>query len=167
MSDTTTPAETEPTNEQQSESAPADQLGEGGQKALKAERARANAAEKAASDLKAQLDKINQANESAVEKAQRELKDAQDLAARATAEAIRLRVAAKHGISDEDADLFLTATDEESLTRQAERLAARNADANSPRAPKPDANQGRPGAGGPKSTADSFAEFFRNNLSER
>jgi hypothetical protein len=166
MSDTTTPAETEPTSEQ-SESAPADQLGEGGQKALKAERARANAAEKAASDLKAQLDKINQANESAVEKAQRELKDAQDLAARATAEAIRLRVAAKHGISDEDADLFLTATDEESLTRQAERLAARNADANSPRAPKPDANQGRPGGGGPKSTADSFAEFFRNNLSER
>jgi hypothetical protein len=158
MSDTTTPAETEPTNEQQSESAPADQLGEGGQKALKAERARANAAEKAASDLKAQLDKINQANESAVEKAQRELKDAQDLAAKATAEATRLRVAAKHGISDEDADL---------LTRQAERLAARNADASSPRAPKPDANQGRPGAGGPKSTADSFAEFFRNNLSER
>jgi hypothetical protein len=167
MSDTTTPAETEPTNQAQGEPAEVDQLGEGGQKALKAERARANAAEKAASDLKAQLDKINQANESAVEKAQRELKDAQDLAARATAEAIRLRVAAKHGISDEDADLFLTATDEESLTRQAERLAARNADANSPRAPKPDANQGRPGAGGPKSTADSFAEFFRNNLSER
>jgi hypothetical protein len=36
-----------------------------------------------------------------------------------------------------------------------------------PRAPKPDANQGRSGAGGPKSTADSFAEFFRNNLPER
>lgn len=36
-----------------------------------------------------------------------------------------------------------------------------------PRAPKPDANQGRSGAGGPKSTSDSFADFFRNNLSER
>ena len=36
-----------------------------------------------------------------------------------------------------------------------------------PRAPRPDANQGRPGTAGPKSTADSFAEFFRNNLSER
>ena len=36
-----------------------------------------------------------------------------------------------------------------------------------PRSPRPDANQGRSGAGGPKSTADSFAEFFRNNLSER
>lgn len=36
-----------------------------------------------------------------------------------------------------------------------------------PRAPKPDANQGRSGAGGPKSTADSFAEFFKNSLPER
>lgn len=36
-----------------------------------------------------------------------------------------------------------------------------------PRAPKPDPNQGRSGAAGPKSTADSFAEFFRNNLAER
>lgn len=36
-----------------------------------------------------------------------------------------------------------------------------------PRAPRPDANQGRSGAGGPKSTADSFAEFFKNSLPER
>lgn len=36
-----------------------------------------------------------------------------------------------------------------------------------PRAPKPDANQGRSGAGGPKSTADSFAEFFKSSLPER
>lgn len=36
-----------------------------------------------------------------------------------------------------------------------------------PRAPKPDANQGRSGAAGPKSPADSFAEFFRNSLPER
>ena len=33
-----------------------------------------------------------------------------------------------------------------------------------PRAPRPDANQGRSGSSGPKSTADSFAEFFRNNI---
>lgn len=42
----------------------------------------------------------------------------------AKAEALRLRIAAKHGISDEDADLFLTATDEATLERQATRLAA-------------------------------------------
>jgi hypothetical protein len=169
MSETTTEAtKTEPTTDQtQGEPAADEQLGEGGKKALDAERNARKAAEKAATDLQAQLDKINRANESAVEKAQRELKEAQDDAAKARAEAIRLRVAAKHGISDEDADLFLTATDEDSLNRQAERLTARNAEATSPRSPKPDANQGRSGAAGPKTTADSFAEFFRNNLPER
>lgn len=40
-------------------------------------------------------------------------------------EAMRRRVQAAHGISDEDADLFLTGTDEDSLTAQAKRLAER------------------------------------------
>ncbi len=46
------------------------------------------------------------------------------------AEAARMRsdIAAKHGISPEDRDLFLTGTDEEALNAQAERLAARDAD---------------------------------------
>lgn len=42
--------------------------------------------------------------------------------------ALRSRVQAKFGISDEDADLFLTATDEASLTKQAERLAEHTSD---------------------------------------
>lgn len=49
-------------------------------------------------------------------------------AAAARREALRFRVAATHGISDEDAELFLTGDDEETLTRQAERLAKRGAD---------------------------------------
>lgn len=40
-------------------------------------------------------------------------------------EALKRRVQAAHKISDEDADLFLTGTDEESLTAQAKRLAER------------------------------------------
>lgn len=40
-------------------------------------------------------------------------------------EALKRRVQAAHGIADEDADLFLTGKDEESLTAQAKRLAAR------------------------------------------
>lgn len=40
-------------------------------------------------------------------------------------EALKRRAQAAHGISDEDADLFLTGSDEESLTAQAKRLAAR------------------------------------------
>ena len=42
--------------------------------------------------------------------------------------ALRSDIAAKHGISAEDRDLFLTGTDESTLTAQAERLAAREAD---------------------------------------
>ena len=40
-------------------------------------------------------------------------------------EALKRRVQAAHQISDEDADLFLTGVDEESLTAQAKRLAER------------------------------------------
>ena len=48
----------------------------------------------------------------------------------AASEAARLRsdVAAKFGISAEDRDLFLTGADEDTLTAQAQRLAAREAD---------------------------------------
>ena len=43
-------------------------------------------------------------------------------------EALKRRVQAAHQISDEDADLFLTGTDEETLTAQAKRLAARESE---------------------------------------
>lgn len=42
--------------------------------------------------------------------------------------ALRSRIQAKHSISDEDAELFLTATDEATLNKQAERLAETVAD---------------------------------------
>lgn len=43
-------------------------------------------------------------------------------------EALRRRVQAAHGIADEDADLFLTGSDEETLTAQAKRLAERESE---------------------------------------
>lgn len=46
----------------------------------------------------------------------------------ANREAMRRRVQAAHGISDEDADLFLTGADEDSLTAQAKRLADRESE---------------------------------------
>jgi hypothetical protein len=162
MSEVTDAEPNEPQEHEQGDPADAP-LGEGGKKALDAERNARKAAEKSVADLQAQLDKINRANESALEKAQREAAEAKEAAAKATADALRLRVAAKHGITDEDADLFLTGSDEDTLTRQAERLANRNAEASAPRAPKPDPTQGRTGSG-PKSTADSFAEFFQSQL---
>lgn len=160
MSETTT-TEPKPTEPPAATQVPAsdDALGEGGKKALDAERTARKAAEKAAADFKAQLDTLTQANESAVEKAQREATEAKEAAAKATTEALRFRVAAKHGISDEDADLFLHGADAETLERQAAALVART-----PTGPKPDPSQGAKGSAGAKTPADSFAEFFRDNI---
>lgn len=77
--------------------------------------------------------------------------------------AMRSDVAAQFKIGPEDRDLFLTGSDEETLIAQATRLAERLNTASQPRAPKPDPNQGRPG-GSPKTTADSFADFFNQQL---
>jgi len=48
----------------------------------------------------------------------------------ALADLLRWRVATRFGIADEDVDLFLTGTDEETLTKQAERLAERTPSTN-------------------------------------
>lgn len=72
-----------------------------------------------------QLAAIEEASKSEAQKSADKLAAAERDAQEARAEAMRLRVAAKHGISDEDADLFLTGTDEDTLNRQAERLSQR------------------------------------------
>jgi hypothetical protein len=46
----------------------------------------------------------------------------------ASREALVRRIQAKHSISDEDADLFLTGADEDALTAQAKRLAQRESE---------------------------------------
>ena len=71
---------------------------------------------------KAELDKLKAANLSAEEKIAKEAAEAKAEAAQAKAEAMRWRIAARFGMSDEDAELFLTATDEETLIRQAQRF---------------------------------------------
>lgn len=86
-------------------------------------------------------------------------------AATARAEALRWRIAAKHGIGDEDADTFLTGTDEETLTKQAERLVALAAtEGKPPPAPRPDLSQGphAPAPGGDPAT--DFATFINGQL---
>lgn len=115
------------TGQQQGDPADAP-LGEGGKKALDAERTARAAAEKAAATLQAKLNEIENANLSEVERAKREAEEAKTALAQARSEAMRARIQAKHQISDEDAKLFLTASDEATLTKQAERLAAREAD---------------------------------------
>lgn len=68
-------------------------------------------------------------------------------------EALRWRIAAKHGISDEDAELFLTGSDEDTLTRQAERLVDRT--------PVPSKGTHVPGVGNQPPKPPSQAEQIR------
>lgn len=98
------------------------ELEDAGKRALTAERRARAAAEKEAKTLKARLDELEAEKLSKEEKAAKEAADAKSEAEAAKREALRWRIAARHGISDEDAELFLTGSDEESLTRQAERL---------------------------------------------
>ena len=136
-------------------------LGDPGKKAIAAEREARKAAEDAAKSLQAQLDEIRKAQMSDLEKAQATATEFQQAAEQARAEALRWRIAAKHGISDEDAETFLTATDEASLTRQAERLSALNTSA--PATPKPDRSQG--GTGEPPAlNSDGLEDALRSKL---
>lgn len=118
-------------------------LGDKGQKALAEERAARKAAEASTKSLQAQLDEFKKSQMSDLEKAQTTAQEYQKAAEQAAAEALRWRIAAKHGITDDDAETFLTGNDEATLTRQAERLSALNT---SPATPKPDRTQGGTGA---------------------
>jgi hypothetical protein len=134
-------------------------LGDAGKKAIAEERTARKAAEDAIKALQAQLDEAKRSQMSDLEKAQATAAEAQATAEKAARDALRWRTAAKHGLSDEDADLFLTGSDAETIERQATALAART-----PTGPKPDPSQGAKGAAAAKTTADSFAEFFRNQI---
>lgn len=112
-------------------------------KKLRDEAAKYRTEAKANADAAKRLAEIEEAQKSEAEKVADRLAQAEKAAEDARREALRFKIAAKFQVSDEDADLFLTGSDEETLTKQAERLAARNEEAGKPRAPKPDPNQGR------------------------
>lgn len=156
--------ESTPTTETTPQGAtPADvaELGDPGKRALTAEREARKVAEDAAKSLQAQLDEIKKSQMSDLEKAQAIAQEHQQAAEQARAEALRWRIAAKHGISDEDAETFLLGSDEATLTRQAERLSALNTAA--PATPRPDRTQG--GSGQPPAlNSDGLEEALREKL---
>ncbi len=153
---TETPAPEAPKVEQPAEQPKDDQKSPAQETDWKAEARKWEARAKENTEAAKRLQEIEDAQKSEAEKAAERMAQLEKDAATARSEALRLKVAIKHGISDEDADLFLTGSDEETLTKQAERLAARYEDAGKPRQPKPDRNQGRQ-SGGSTSTADQFA----------
>jgi murein DD-endopeptidase MepM/ murein hydrolase activator NlpD len=102
-------------------------------------------------DLKAKASEATTAEERIAELEKRH--------AAAEAKALRSDIAAKHGISPEDRDLFLTGADEETLTAQAQRLTQREADRKKQGnvAPREGGNP-TPGTGDP----DGLRDFTRN-----
>lgn len=83
-------------------------------------------------DLKAKaakLDEIENANRTEAEKATAKIAELETQLNEMRVESTRLRIATEHGITDaDDIRLFLTGTDEETLTAQAKRLAERTSD---------------------------------------
>lgn len=87
--------------------------------------------------------------------AEERLTDLEKQLEQAQRETLRRRVQAAHGIADEDADLFLTGTDEETLTAQAERLAARESER------KKRSNHVPTEGNNPRPSQDPMREFTR------
>lgn len=128
---------------------PTADLGDAGKKALAAERAAKKAAEKRAADAEARVKEFEDANKSELEKAAARAEAAEKaLEAERTAR-LRAEVASEAGIPVDLRD-FLTASDEESLRAQADKLKAAMAASNEPRSPRPDPSQGaKPANAGP------------------
>ena len=93
-------------------------------------------------DLKAKaekLDEIERANQTEAEKAAAKVAELEAELSTTRRDSMRLKIASEHGITDsDDIDLFLTGNDEETLTKQAKRLADRTAEQkkNGNRAPR-------------------------------
>ncbi len=100
---------------------------------------------------------LEEANKTEAQKLSDRLAAAEQATTKAQTDALRYRIATKFKLSDDQADLYLTGTDEEHLTRQAEGLVAMQ----QPGTPRPDPSQGSRGsspAGGDMNT------LIRRNL---
>ncbi len=167
MSETTTP---DATPEPQAARAPVEgtatdapettpDLGDGGKRALDAERRARRQAEKAAADAAARIKEYEDRDKTESQKLAEQLAALKAEAATARAETLRLRVAAETGLP---ADLheFLVGDDEESVRAQARKLQAATAAATDPRRPAPDPTQGaKQGAGDGQLTRADLARM--------
>ena len=83
-------------------------------------------------DVKAKAakpDEIEQANQTEAERTAKRISDLESELNNQRRDSLRLKIASANGITDaDDIDLLLTGTEEETLTRQAKRLADREAD---------------------------------------
>lgn len=123
-------------------------LGDGGKKALDAERRARRDAEKIAADLDRQLKTLNDRDKSETERAVEARTAAEADRDAARAEAARLRIGLKHGLSLDDMDLLGSGTDDQIEERAARVAELRVAASASPvgQLPTRPVEQLRPGA---------------------
>ena len=119
----TTEATADATSSEGTAPAQGEQLGDAGKAALVAERKRAAEAERERNRLAARLKELEDAGKSEVQKLAEQVAAAERARDESAAEALRYKVAAKHGLSVEDLDL-LGSGDESVLEVRATRIAA-------------------------------------------
>lgn len=119
--------------------------------------ARAKANRKEADELKPLAEKVSEL-EQQLEEAKTAASQTEAAVGKKDAEIVRWRIAAKYGVSEDDVELFLTGSDEETLEKQAQRLSSTSANA-----PKPDPRQAKREVGTP-SNADAFAAALEGLL---
>lgn len=138
-------------------------LGDGGKKALEAERKARADAEKVAKDLKAQIDALNDSKLSETERLQKQIDALTADYQAAQVDAARNRVAAEEQIP---AGLvgYLTGADESEIRESAKVLKSAIAEASKPGTPAPDPSQGASSAVAGGSNASKFEAFFNGKL---
>lgn len=136
------------------------ELGDGGKKAIQAEREARKLAERTAAELAAKLKSFEDANLSELERTKKEAEEAAAELAALRTENIRNRVALTKGVP---ADLieFLTGSTEEEVAAKADVLMSR---LGSSGIPKPDPSQGAKGSTQKKSAGALFEDFFNESL---
>ena len=135
-------------------------LGDGGKKALVAERARAAKAE---ADLAALRKEIEDSKKTAEQRAADDLKAAQDAAAKATATALRYEVAAEAGIPLALASR-LTGSTREEIEADAVNLKALIPAGATPPAPRPQPDPGQGARPGEQPTDDAVYEQYAASM---
>lgn len=160
MSEATTTEATAATEPAEAETATttSQELGDGGIKALQAEREARKAAEKTNAELAARLKEFEDSKLSELEKAQNAAAESAAELAKLRKDNIRNTVALSKGVP---ADLveFLTGDTEEDVAAKADLLLAR---LNTPGAPKPDPSQGS--KGDPALGSDPLLDALKNKL---
>jgi hypothetical protein len=150
------------TDQQNQQQGDPNALGDGGKKALEAERDARKAAERRVSELENQVSTLQASHQQELAAATQATNDAESRAATAEASVLRYKVALEEGVPAKHIGRLQGDT-EEALREDAAAFVADIVPGST--TPRPDPSQGSQGTTQKKSTGDQFADFFNENLS--